>query len=94
MNSNSIRKLTLLEAIPYIDEATKKLTGVLLPLNLIVGVEHTIYLEGENKPLKRRICLIQETENGYNVYLESGTERQLWKKIPKNKNVIIEFAID
>lgn len=93
MNSNSIRKLTLLEAIPYKNEKLE-MTGVLLPLNLVVGVDHTIYLEGENKPLKRRICLIQETENNYNVYLESGTERQLWKKIPKNRNVIIEFAID
>lgn len=93
MNSNSIRKLTLLEAIPHKNEKLE-LTGVLLPLNLVVGVDHTIYLEGENKPLKRRICLIQETENNYNVYLESGTERQLWKKIPKNRNVIIEYAID
>ena len=93
MNSNSIRKLTLLEAIPHKNERLE-MTGALLPLNLVVGVDHTIYLEGENKPLKRKICLIQETENGYNIYLENGSERQLWKKMPKNKNTIIEYSID
>ena len=93
-NSNSIRKITLLEAIPFVEEETRKLTGVLLPLNLILGVEHTIYIEGEPRPLKRKICSIEEVEFAYNVYLEDKADSQLWKRIPKNNNVVVEYVID
>jgi len=94
INSNQIRKITVLEVIPFVDKSTGELTGVLLPLNLIVGVDHTIYIESEPRPLKRRICQIEETQKGYNVYLENGTESQLWKSIPKSNKVIVEFVID
>ena len=94
IKSNKIRKITVLDAIPFVDKETRELTGVLLPLNLIVGVDHTIYIENEPRPLKRRICEIEETQKGYNVYLENGTESQLWKKIPKSNKVIVEYVID
>ena len=94
INSNSIRKISVLEAIPFVDKTSGELTGALLPLNLIVGVEHTIYIENEPRPLKRRICQIVEAKKGYNVYLENGTESQLWKNIPKSNKVIVEFVID
>jgi len=92
INSNSIRKITILGAIPFINKETKELTGELLPLNLIVGVEHTIYIEGNPKPLKRKICEITAIKDGFMVYLENGTESQLWKKIVGNK--ITEYKID
>ncbi len=91
-NSNSVRKITILEVIPFKDEKTGALTGVLLPLNLIVGVDHTIYIEGEPRPLKRKICEILEIKDGFKVYLENGSESQLWKKIVGNK--ITEYVID
>jgi hypothetical protein len=94
INSNKIRKITVLEVISFMNKETGELTGALLPLNLIVGVDHTIYIESEPRPLKRRICQIEETKKGYNVYLENGTESQLWKYIPKSNKVIIEFVID
>lgn len=91
--SNKIRKLILLEAIPFKNEQGQ-LTGALLPLSLIVGVEHSIIIDENTRPIKRKICEISETKKGYDVFLENDQESQLWKKIPKNQNVIIEFSID
>lgn len=61
-------------------------------MNFIIGGQHPIK-EGE-KVIKKTVSLIQETEKHYLVYLESGKEHQLWKKIPKNEYVSEEYFID
>lgn len=90
---NVIRKLTVNNSIPFINEEGQH-TGILLPLILIVGVMHTIYLESENLRVKRRICEIVKTQDHFLIYLENESESQLWKKIPITKDCTEEFKID
>ena len=90
---NTIRKLTVNNFVPLVGE-NRKPTGQLMPLNLVVGVEHSIFLESENITVKRRICAIERTENAYLIYLEEGSERQLWKRIPKTNECVEEYKID
>lgn len=86
---NEIRKVSVARAITIEDE-----NGNLVEksLNLIVGIEHTIYIDSER--VKRRICNIEETEKHVLIYLEDGSASQLWKKLPKNDQTSIEYKID
>ena len=90
---NVIRKLTINNSIPFLTEEHRH-TGILMPTILIVGVEHTIYLEAEGIKEKRKICEIRKTEKHFLIYLENGAESQLWKKIPITNDCVEEFKID
>jgi hypothetical protein len=48
----------------------------------------------DGKISQKTISEFVETETGYEIYLKSGTEVQLWKTIPKNDITTIEFEID
>lgn len=88
-SENEIRKVSVARAILIENEdgtTTEK------SLNLIVGVEHTIYIDSQK--IKRRICNIEETKNHVLIYLEDGSASQLWKKLPKNDQTSIEYKID
>lgn len=89
---NSIRRLVVPNAIPFKNE-DEAYTGQLLPLNLTVGAEHTILLRNEKIKVKREICEIEDYQEYFLVYLESGAEKQLWKKVFTN-GFILEFDID
>jgi len=86
---NEIRKVSVAKAILIENEDG---TSVEKSLNLIVGVEHTIYIEG--KKIKRRICNIEETEKHLLIYLEDDSASQLWKKLPKNDQTSIDYNND
>jgi hypothetical protein len=88
---NTVRKVTVSRAVQVPDNNggyTER------PLNLIVGVEHTIWLDDIGTKVKRKISHIAETEKYLLVYLGDGSESQLWKKLPKNNDTIIEYTID
>jgi hypothetical protein len=91
--SEKIRKITVLEHIPHRNE-NQTPSGALLPLNLIVGAEHNLIVEGEDARQKIKIHSIEETENYYLVYIENGTDSQLWQKLPKNNKTYVEYAIE
>jgi len=91
-NHNSIRKLVVPNAIPFKNEEGVY-TGQLLPLNLVVGAEHTILLRDEKSKVKREIFEIEEYQDFFLVYLENGSEKQLWKKVFRN-GFILEYDID
>ena len=86
---NVIRKISVARAI-----AMEQNDGSIIEksLNLIVGVEHTIYIDGGR--VKRKICSIEETKKHLFVYLENESESQLWQKLPKNDQTSIEYTID
>lgn len=90
---NKIRKVTIINFVPHRDEQGIA-TGILLPLNLIVGVEHSLMLDGDSIRQKRKIHSIEEAENYYLVYVQEETTSQLWQKLPKNNQTYIEYAID
>jgi len=89
---NSIRKLVVPNAIPFKNE-DGVYTGQLLPLNLVVGAEHTILLRDEKNKVRREICEIEDCQEYFLVYLENEAEKQLWKKVFRN-GFILEFDID
>lgn len=91
--SNTIRKITVLEYIPHRNE-NQTPSGALLPLNLIVGAEHTLMFDGEETKQKVKIHSIEETEKYYFVNIAIGTDSQLWQKLPKNDKTYIEYAIE
>lgn len=86
---NVIRKISVARAI-----AMEQNDGSIIEksLNLIVGVEHNIYIDGRR--VKRKICSIEETKKHLFVYLENESESQLWQKLPKNDQTKIEYTID
>lgn len=88
---NKIRKIVIADCMPYTNE-DGKLTGVLLPMNLVVGAEHTIIIDTEK--VKRKITSIELVENMFQVWLANGEEVQLWIEQPKNDKVKIEYYID
>ena len=89
--SNKIRKIVISDCIPHTDD-DRKLTGILLPMNLVVGAEHTIIIDTEK--VKRKITSINLIDNVFQVWLSNGTETQLWIEQPKNDKVKIEYCID
>jgi hypothetical protein len=91
-NHNLIRRLVVPNAIPFKNE-DGVYTGQLLPLNLVVGAEHTILLRDEKNKVRREICEIEDCIEFFLIYLENGPERQLWKKIFRN-GFILEYDID
>lgn len=91
--SDKIRKITVLDFVPHRDEKGIP-SGALLPLNLIVGVDHSLILEGETVREKRKIYSIEEAQDHFLVYIEYKTESQLWQKLPKNNKTYIEYTID
>lgn len=91
--SDKIRKITIINFVPHRDERGIA-TGILLPLNLIVGVEHSLPLDGDNIREKKKIHSIEEGESYYLVYVQEDTASQLWQKLPKNNQTYIEYAID
>ena len=91
--SNTIRKITVLGYIPHRNE-NQTPSGALLPLNLIVGAEHTLIVDGEEAKQKIKIHSVEETEKYYLVNIQNGTESQLWQKLPKNDKTYVEYAIE
>jgi len=91
--SEKIRKITVLEYIPHRNE-NQTPSGALLPLNLIVGAEHTLIVDEEEAKQKVKIHRVEETQNHYLVYIEIGTDSQLWQKLPKNNKTYVEYAIE
>lgn len=88
---NKIRKIVISDCIPYTNE-DRQLTGILLPMNFIVGVEHTIIID--NEKVRRKISSIVLSGNDFQVWLENGVETQLWIEQPKNDKVRVEYDID
>lgn len=87
---NKIRKIVIADCIPHTNDGV--MTGNLLPMNLVVGTEHTIVIDSEK--VKRKITSIVLVKDVYQVWLANGSEVQLWIEQPKNDKVKVEYYID
>lgn len=57
-----------------------------------IGGEHQLTIDG-----KRRTIVVSEilqAEKHFLIYVKSGDEIQLWKRLPMNNSTTVEFAID
>jgi hypothetical protein len=64
-------------------------------IHFVLNAEKTVFIS-DNKTDKRFINEIKETEFNYLIYVKSKetNEVQLWKKVPKNDFVHVEYIVD
>lgn len=86
---NLIRKLTVIDGIEGVDKDGNPFKT---SLNLVVGVQHTIYIENQKE--RRPICEIEQTEDSYIIYVANGEIKSLWQEIPKSKKTLIEYYVE
>ncbi len=60
-------------------------------LNYVEGGDINIWIDG--KPEKRKVCNVVEDSEFIYISIKSGTESQLWKRIPRSQ-AIVEFVVD
>lgn len=59
-----------------------------------VGSTCKVGYDNDKKPIFKKVEAIEEVEGGFDIYLESGNEVQLWKHEPKNQYTSVEYDID
>lgn len=77
------------------DNTIRRLCIGLDPKNQFVyfiGGEHKLMINQKQKVVT--VTDIQEAEKHFLIYVNTGGEVQLWKKLPKNDVTTIEFFID
>ena len=57
-----------------------------------IGGEHQLTIGGQRKTIV--VSEILQAEKHFLIYVNSGGEVQLWKKLPMNDSTTIEFSID
>lgn len=57
-----------------------------------IGGEHKLFIEGKQRVVT--VTEIAEIPKYFLIYVNTGNEVQLWKKLPKNDQITVEFLLD
>ena len=87
--SNIVRRITVskvfFETLP---------SGQVIERSMVYSVNNNHIFTIDGVRYDKKIHEIIENETHLLIYVESENEVQLWKKIPKNDTVTIEYLID
>lgn len=57
-----------------------------------IGGQHQLTIDDKRRTVE--VVEIMESEKHFLIYINTGGETQLWKRLPKNDSTTVEFTID